>query len=106
MFENRKEKRNPERLQVLLSSAADPSSIESALTENVSSRGLRVRMERPWKRDTLVIVLTCEREIWARGRVAYCQVLSDDTLAIGLELLAQTENRSRGDASARLRLQK
>ena len=90
MSENRKEKRNPERLQVLLSSAEDPSSIESALTENVSSRGLRVRTERPWAQDTLVIVLTCESELWARGRVAYCEALSDDTFAIGVELLAQT----------------
>ena len=89
MYENRKEKRKPEKLEVLLSSAADPSSIESALTENVSSRGLRVRTERPWTRDTLVIVLTRGSELWARGRVAYCQVLSDDTFAIGLELLAQ-----------------
>ena len=87
MSDNRKEERNPEKLQVLLSSAADPSSIESALTENVSSRGLRVRTERPWTRDTLVIVLTCESELWARGRVAYCQPLPGDTFAIGLELL-------------------
>ena len=87
MSENRKEERNPEKLQVLLSSAADPASIESALTENVSSRGLRVRTERPWTRDTLVIVLTCESELWARGRVTYCQPLPDDTFAIGLELL-------------------
>ena len=85
MSENRKEERNLEKLQVLLSSAADPSSIESALTENVSSHGLRVRTERPWTRDTLVIVLTCE--LWARGRVAYCQPLPGDTFAIGLELL-------------------
>ena len=87
MRNTRKEKRNLQKLQVLLSSAADPSSIESALTENVSSRGLRVRTERPWTRDTLVIVLTCESELWARGRVAYCQPLPDDTFAIGLELL-------------------
>ena len=90
MYENRNEKRNPEKLQVLLSNAADPLSVESALTENVSSRGLRVRTERPWTRDTLVIVLTCESQLWARGRIAYCQAMSDDTFAIALELLAQT----------------
>ena len=90
MYENRKEKRNPEKLQVLLSSAADPSSIESALTENVGSRGLRVRTERPWTQDTCVIVLTCESKLWARGRVAYCRALPDDTFAIGVELLLQT----------------
>ena len=90
MYENRNEKRNPEKLQVLLSNAADPLSVESALTENVSSRGLRVRTERSWTRDTLVIVLTCESQLWARGRIAYCQAMSDDTFAIGLEFLVQT----------------
>jgi len=90
MYENRREKRNPEKLQVLLSSVADPLSVESALTENASSRGLRVRTERPWERESLVIVLRCESELWARARVAYCQAMSDDTFAIGLELLAQT----------------
>ena len=90
MYEKRKEKRNPEELQVLLSSAADPSTMEFALTENVSSRGLRVRTERPWTPDDLVIVLTCESELWARGRVAYCQPMPDNTPAIGLELLPPT----------------
>ena len=93
MYENRREKRNPEKLQVLLSSVEDPLSIESALTENVSSRGLRVRTERPWERDSLVIVLRCESELWARGRVAHCQATSNDTFAIGLELLDHLTHR-------------
>ena len=97
MYENRKEKRNPEKLQVLLSSAADPSSIESALTENVGSRGLRVRTERPWTQDTCVIVLTCESKLWARGRVAYCQAL-----LLEWNFCARQEHRSRGNSSLRV----
>jgi hypothetical protein len=94
----RKEDRNSEKLQVLLGSTADPLVIESASTENVSSHGLRVRTERPWNRDTVLIILSSESELWARARVVYCQALSDNTFAIGLELLAQT-GASRGNSS-------
>ena len=86
----RKEDRNFEKLQVLLGSTADHLAIESASTENVSSHGLRVRTERPWDRDTVLIILSFERESWARARVVYCQALSDNAFAIGLELLART----------------
>ena len=85
----RKEDRNSEKLQVLLGSTADPLAIESASTENVSSRGLRVRTQRPWNRDTVLIILSSETEFWARARVVYCQGLADNTFAIGLELLAR-----------------
>lgn len=86
----RKEDRSCEKLQVLLGNTADPLAIESAWTENVSSHGLRVRTGRPWNRDTVLILLSSERDLWARARVVYCQALSDKTFAIGLELLVRT----------------
>jgi len=52
MYEMRKENRNPEKLQVLLSRMAEPSLTEAASTDNVSSHGMRVRTDRHWKRDT------------------------------------------------------
>lgn len=85
----RKEERNFEKLQVLLSSTAEPLPIESASTENVSSQGLCVLTERPWKQDTVLVVLSPERELWARARVVYCQTLGDNKFAIGMELLAR-----------------
>jgi len=84
----RKEERKSEKLQVLLG-IADPLAIESASTENVSSCGLRVRTEQPWQREVILIVLSSERQLWARARVVYCQALADNTFAIGLELLAR-----------------
>jgi hypothetical protein len=90
MSDVRKEERNSEKLQVLLGSTADPLAIESASTENVSFHGLRVRTERPWRQDTVLIVLSYERGLWARARVVYCEALEDSTFAIGLELLART----------------
>lgn len=71
----RKEERNSEKLQVLLGSAVDSLAIEPASTENVSSHGLRVRTERPWKPDTVLIVLSSERELWARARVVCWEAL-------------------------------
>src|SRR5215469_5732123 len=45
MYEIRKEKRNPEKLRVLLAQMADPFLTEPASTDNVSSHGMRVRTE-------------------------------------------------------------
>jgi len=90
MSEVRKENRNPERLPVLISRMADPLLIEHASTENVSAHGMRVLTERAWKRDTHVIIQSSTNELWARGKVVYCQAFSDRTYAIGLELLART----------------
>ena len=88
MKQVRKEERNSEQLEVLLGTA-DPLAIESASTENVSCRGLRVRTGRPWQREVILIVLSSERQLWARARVVYCQALADSTFAVGLELLAR-----------------
>jgi hypothetical protein len=89
MKQVRKEERSSEKLEVLLGSTSDPLAIETASTENVSSCGLRVLTERPWQREVILIVLSSERQIWARARVVYCQALADNTFAVGLELLAR-----------------
>lgn len=88
--EIRKEERNPGKLEVLLSRMAEPLPIELASTENVSPHGMRVRTNRPCELDSHVIVQSSEKGLWARGRVVYCQALSDGTFAIGLELVART----------------
>ena len=90
MHENRKEKRNPEKLQVLLSRMAEPSLTEAASTDNVSSHGMRVRTYQPWKRDTHVIVQSSDYELWGRAKVVYCQMLSANRFAFGLEFVART----------------
>ena len=90
MSEIRKEERNPERIQVLLARMADRFLTEAASTENVSSHGLRVLTERPWKRDTRVIVQSSTGELWGSAKVVYCQTLSDNRFALGLEFVART----------------
>ena len=63
----RKQMRNPQKLQVLLSPVEEPLLAELGFTENVSSHGLRVRTQRPWNRDTVLILLSSERDLWARA---------------------------------------
>jgi hypothetical protein len=90
MHEIRKEKRNPEKLQVLLSQMAEPLLTEPASTDNVSSHGMRVQTHRLWKRDTHLIVQSSEGELWGRARVVYCQTLPANTFALGIEFVART----------------
>ena len=90
MQENRKEKRKPQKRQVPLSPVEEPLVTEVGWTENVSPHGLRVLMERPWPGDTQLTVLSSESELWDRARVVYCQTLSGDFFALGLEFLNRT----------------
>ena len=73
MHEIRKERRNPQKRQVLLSPLEEPLITEVGWTENVSPHGLRVLTEWPWPRDTHLTVLSSESELWDRARVVYCQ---------------------------------
>lgn len=90
MNDARKEKRNPQRLQVQLSPVEEPLLIEPGWTENLSPHGLRMQTEWPWPRDAQVIVLFSGSERWERARVVYCQALSGNSFALGLEFLTQT----------------
>lgn len=90
MYEIRKEKRNPENLQVLLSRMAEPMLTEPASTDNVSSHGMRVRTSRLWKRDTHLIVQSSENQLWGHAKVVYCLTLPGNIFALGLEFVART----------------
>ncbi|SRR6266581_6150409 len=89
-MDGRREKRNPHRLQVLLSSGSQPVVAEYASVENVSSYGARVQTERPWRPDTPVFVKSAQGEFWARARVVYCQTVQAKRFAVGLQFLART----------------
>jgi len=60
---------------------------ELASLENISSYGLRVRTERPWKPNTSVLFKSSQGD-WLRARVIYCQSLDTRSFAVGLELPA------------------
>jgi MFS family permease len=90
----RKEKRRPQTCHLQLSSTTDVLATESALTENVSSHGMRVRTGHSWKPGTQALVKSSVRELWTGARIVYCQSLSRNSFALGLELLARADTRN------------
>jgi hypothetical protein len=57
----------------------------------VSPHGVRVRTDRPWKPDSLVLIKFAQGKPWARARVVYCQtVKASKGFALGLEFLARS----------------
>jgi len=84
----RKEKRTQREVEVMLSTIGEhPMFGELASMENVSSYGLRVRTERPWKPNTDVLLKSSQGD-WLRARVIYCHSLDVKSFAVGLELPA------------------
>jgi hypothetical protein len=90
-MDGRKEKRNRKAVLAMLSSTTEPLAVTLASTENVSSCGMRVQTDRPWKLDTPLLVETSLGERSSRARVVYCESLQDTTFAVGLEFLAHTD---------------
>jgi hypothetical protein len=88
-MDERKEKRNRRTFLAVLSSTRRPSAMALASAENVSSRGMRLQTDRPWKRDNRLVVETSRGKRSARARVVYCKTLSNTTFAVGLEFLAR-----------------
>ena len=87
-MEGRKEKRNSQRLQVVLSSPAQPLHAEQASTEDITSYGMRVQTDRLWELGSIVLLKSPKGELLARARVVYCKPLQEKTFGLGLEFLA------------------
>jgi len=84
LITGRRDERSNRQLKVWLSRGGEPMFAEPASTENVSSCGVRVRTELPWKPDTRLFVKPSNTKTWLRARVAYCQSLGKSH-ALGLE---------------------
>jgi len=89
-FDGRVEKRLPTSVPVYLASLEEPRSRERTLTENVSSRGVRVISQRFWQsgEESLITPLTGEfRQV---GRVIYCLPTAGDRFCVGVEFSDRT----------------
>jgi hypothetical protein len=91
----RQEMRHPKRFHLQISSTADFLAMESALAENVSSRGLRVQTRHSWKPGSQALVKSPVRELWARARIVYCESLPRNSFALGLEFLTGPDTRAK-----------
>lgn len=88
----RRDERQDRKFRVWLSPGSEPMFAELASTENVSSCGIRLRTEMPWKPSARVFVKLLKGGVWTRARVAYCQRLNSEEHALGLEFY-QTARR-------------
>ena len=82
----RSERRIPKILAAELSRPDEPVPKEGTVTENVSSRGVRVTTVQPWQPGTPVLVTFLQNDIQSRGRIVYCQRMESGNFALGLEL--------------------
>ena len=85
----RLEKRIPMTVAVHLSWPGLTSEVETAFTENVSSRGARVTSIRRWRPNEKIKFESLPGDFRALARVAYCHQQSTG-FAIGLEFLEPT----------------
>jgi hypothetical protein len=86
----RLEKRVPMELPVQISGNQRIPGVETAFTENVSSRGARVVTVRRWRPEDRLQFASLPGDFRATARVAYCQSLRGEGFAIGLEFLEPT----------------
>lgn len=61
--------------------------LETTFTENVSSRGARVRSVRRWRPGESICVMSLDEGFRSLARVAYCETNRGMGFAIGVEFL-------------------
>jgi hypothetical protein len=85
-FAGRMERRLSIAIVVQLAHAEGPpaNGAELTYTDNVSARGARVVSSREWKTGEVARVTALKDEITIRGKVVYCQKLSDNRYCVGL----------------------
>ena len=83
----RVENRLPMSVAVHLWSQGETSGIETAFTENVSSRGVRLVSFRHWRTEQRVAIALLPGDFSAIARVAYCHFVRGTGFAVGLEFL-------------------
>lgn len=64
--------------------------VEKAITENVSSRGVRVISESEWYTDDTILVSLPAGHFTSAARVAYCDALGQGRFATGLEFVGSS----------------
>jgi hypothetical protein len=83
----RRETRVPMEVGVHISGNPMLPGTETTFTENVSSKGARVRSMRRWKTGDRLTIATMTGSFRSIARVAYCQASATAGFVIGLEFL-------------------
>lgn len=86
----RSERRVPLEVTVQIAGHPDaPAGVERTFTQDVSSRGARVRTTQRWQTNDRLLIAS-QPDFRATARVAYCQPVWGEGYAIGLEFLEPT----------------
>ena len=83
--EHRLETRIPTKVGLELSGPDEPLIYEITFTENVSPHGARVHSKKRWSPNDSVLVKLPQEGRPSRARITYCQPLSGDEFATGLQ---------------------
>jgi hypothetical protein len=83
----RLEKRRKLGVPVEVSSLQHPSEAEKTTTENVSSLGMRVLIDRAKQLNERLIIRSLAGDLRTVGRVVYCQQLPGGRYGVGLQFL-------------------
>jgi hypothetical protein len=93
----RTQKRIAREVGVELARLDTPFLKETATTENVSARGMRVVTKHVWRPGELVLLGSPGTGLHTQARIVYCQRLENKGFAIGLELLGDREDWMRSN---------
>ena len=89
-YVGRRDTRELQKFRVLISSSQKPLCAEYGCTENVSLHGARIQTDRPWEAGSVVVLSSSVGQFLTKARVAYCQSLSSDAFAVGVEFYVPT----------------
>lgn len=102
----RVENRVDMKLTVMLIGTHGKLGVEKAITENVSTRGVRVISTSDWFIDDTILVSLPAGHFTSAARVAYCNALGQGIFVMGLEFVGSSETlQINALASARETLQ-
>ena len=94
MSNGRSERRIAKTVKLEVSLLDNPKEKERTLTENVSAHGARVLMQRKLQPLQRAVVTSPNEGVWASASVVYCQRLSENSFAVGLELSSRVDSWS------------
>jgi len=90
LAESRKHPRSRQQIHVQLFSVSDSHVSELPTVENISMHGARLATARFWEPGLHVDLKSSTGNLWGRARIVYCQSMSTNTFAVGLNFLTWT----------------
>lgn len=91
MSNGRSEKRIAKTVSVEIRLPDGPALKDRASTENVSAHGARLFMKERLKPGQAVVLVSLTEGVGCQAQIVYCQRISENRFAVGLELSGRVE---------------